>query len=194
MLVGCLLRMVDIEQYGIARLGNRIFESMFVVRGSKLLKRFVLFLCVIGVVLASSCGPSTEIMSVKLMTAPEMNNNSPVQVAMVFVYDKTLLTKMKATPASKWFLQGQQMIGDNPDQLVATYWEVIPDQTFIEKQITYTSTKLEGIVIFANYQGKAGNRAVVKQSKNIVISLNKKKFSVGSGQAKGPSVSNKPKK
>ena len=132
-------------------------------------------MCLLSSLLAA-CGSKN--MAVEVMTAPGMNNNSPINVAIVFAYDKDLMTKLKAMSASKWFSSEQQIKNDNPGEVATVDWQVIPDQSLVEKQITYTTSKLQGILVYANYTTSGDHRIVSKAEDAMTIIMNVKDFTV----------------
>ncbi|OGT66757.1 MAG: hypothetical protein A3J38_08560 [Gammaproteobacteria bacterium RIFCSPHIGHO2_12_FULL_45_9] len=130
--------------------------------------------------LLSACSTST--MSVKLLTDPEANNNSPLNVSIVYVYDdKKLLAQMKGLPAQQWFLTKQQLLSDNPDGLAAVTWQVIPNQSLVLQKVSYKTSKLIGVLVYAGYFGPGAHRAVLGEYQNLTILLNPKDLMVKNG-------------
>ena len=79
---------------------------------------------------------------------------------------------MKGMPAQQWFLTRQQLLSDNPDDLAAVTWEVIPNQSLVLKKVNYKTSKLIGVLVYAGYFGPGAHRAVLSQYDNLTILLN----------------------
>jgi|GraSoiStandDraft_59_1057299.scaffolds.fasta_scaffold127330_2 type VI secretion system protein len=96
-------------------------------------------------------------MSVRV--APGINQNSPVPVEILLVYDAALLKKVSAMSAQEWFAGRQQFLRDNPPGkgYGDWFWEWIPGQAVADQSLPYHPL-IKGGVIFAGYFSPGDHR------------------------------------
>jgi type VI secretion system protein len=116
---------------------------------------------------------------VEVAIQDKANNNQPIAVDYVLIYDEKLLDEILRLPAKVWFEKRGQYKRDHP--LNAAFdsweWEWIPGQQVISRTIPLMA-KAKGGVIFANYHTKGDHRARVDPHQNIRLTLLEDSFVV----------------
>ena len=110
--------------------------------------------------------------SVKVAAEPAINQDSPVPVELVIVFDKDLLAQLTGMTARDWFQKREQIHKDHPgeDELVTLSWEVVPGQSLPEQSLSFGSGARGGLV-FADYFADGAHRARVDPHQNLKIRL-----------------------
>lgn len=120
----------------------------------------------------SAC--SKDLYTIKMITAPDMNDNTACSVMMVFVYDEDTFKKIKAVPVKEWFEKYQSYLNMNPSDLSAIQWELVPDQIVNVSRPDSELDDVVGIIVFADYLKSANSKAALENVKpHIIIQLNK---------------------
>jgi type VI secretion system protein len=109
---------------------------------------------------------------VKVEAEPGINQDSPVPVELVVVFDKDLLSQLTGMTARDWFQKREQIRKDHPgdDELVSMSWEVVPGQSLPEASLSFGSGARGGLV-FADYFADGAHRARVDPHQNLKIRL-----------------------
>ena len=123
---------------------------------------------------ASWFGGSTTVVAT---VDPGINQNLPIAVEVVIVYDATLLGKLAATSAGDWFERREQFRRDYPEGFVSQYWEWVPGQTVDSQEISF-STGARGGLVYADYQNNQDNRIRFDPHQDIKIHLSENTFTV----------------
>ena len=76
----------------------------------------------------TSCGPSIETRSLGFVVAPDANDQSPIPVELVVVYDEEVLPLLLELTARQWFEGRQQLLLDHPRGIRSYLWELVPGQ------------------------------------------------------------------
>lgn len=118
-------------------------------------------------------------LSVAVNIAPEANQNSPIAVSLLLVYDTALLTQLKSMPASQWFEKRAQIRGNFPGKsgFESWDWEWVPGQIVPPQELPLRADAKAGI-IFANYLPPGEHRAVFKPTQSVQINLLAEDFKV----------------
>src|SRR3954464_5874052 len=102
---------------------------------------------------ALGCGTSRRSLfggdvAVRVEADPGINQDSPVPVELVIVYDKDLLAQLAGMTARDWFQKREQTRKDHPgdDELVSMSWEVVPGQSLPEASLSFGSGARGGLV------------------------------------------------
>ena len=150
-------------------------------------RRMVLFgICALLSCLLSSCGFGIWTRSlfggkvnVKITVAPNVNQDNPIQVEMLLVYDEALLKQILQLPAKEWFEKRDEIRKNYPDG--AGYdswkWEWIPNQAVGIQQVPLRVSAIATIV-FANYYVPGPHRIRVSPHENITVTLLETGFTV----------------
>lgn len=137
---------------------------------------------ILSVVLACSANPRSFFggeITAQLQVDDHVNQNSPVPVELLVVYDDKLLEYLLGIDAQKWFSERAQMLRDHPDEkaFVSSYWELVPGQTPLIKKVSF-GTGARGAVVFANYFSEGKHRVRLDPHKDVVIHLRDTDFCV----------------
>ncbi len=134
----------------------------------------------------SACGITVRTQSLfgkKVRLNVEMtesaNQNNPVAVDYVLVYDEDLLKELEKLPAREWFEQKDQYKRDYPEDsgFNSWNWEWVPGQKIEEKALPLEASA-EGGIIYANYFSKGDHRARVDPHQSLNITLLEDSFVV----------------
>jgi type VI secretion system protein len=101
------------------------------------------------------------LLPMQVSVAPALNENAPVAVDLVVVYDAKVLDALLKLPAAEWFTKKQQLVKDYPNGLdVQKSWEWTPGQEIPKQTITYHAGAKK-VVLFADYQTDGEHRVTV---------------------------------
>lgn len=125
---------------------------------------------------------------VQVDVSRSLNQNSPVALDVVLIYDPKILADLQKLTAKEWFEKRDQMVRDHPKdlQLEVWGWEVTPGQTVppktlyvpVKTMLIYPKARVLGGVVFANYASPGPHRASLAPDRNIRIRLLENDFSV----------------
>jgi len=144
------------------------FLSLFVL-GS-------LFSCGIGVRTRAVLGKKIH---VKVDISENANNNSPIALDVLLVYDEALLAELIKMPSKEWFEKREQIKRDYPEGTGLDYWgwEWVPGQK-VPVQSLPLKPKAKGGIIFANYFCPGEHRFSIDPFKDFIIRLQEESFTV----------------
>jgi type VI secretion system protein len=103
-------------------------------------------------------------LQLKVQVAPDVNDDRPIPVDVVFVWDKDTAVKLDALTAKDWFDKKGAMRRDDPKEraFTAREWEWVPGQEVpdIDLNVPAASRRwLRAIFVFANYRTEGPHRA-----------------------------------
>lgn len=78
------------------------------------------------------------------------NQNTPIAVDLVVVYDAKLLDKLEAMNAETWFQKRTQFLADNADMVTSWSWEWVPGQEIPQQSVPYRAGAQQ-FVVYADY-------------------------------------------
>lgn len=121
-----------------------------------------------GLAIITACSVKQKVRSafggqlpMQVLVAPDANEDSPVAVDIVVVYDRKLLDELLKLPASQWFATKAQFIADHDRKIDVQGWEWVPGQKVEPISIDYRSGAKE-VVVFADYHTDGAHRAVIQ--------------------------------
>lgn len=121
-----------------------------------------------GVATLTSCAMKQKVRSafggqlpMHVIVAPQANEDSPVAVDVVVVYDRKLLDDLLKLPASEWFAAKKQFIADHGRKIDVQGWEWVPGQKVESISLDYRPGAKE-VVVFADYHTEGAHRVVVQ--------------------------------
>ena len=120
--------------------------------------------------------PAIKAETVEVSAAENANNNSPVELNIVLIFDKKLLEKLAAVKANDWFRNRTQFELDAPDQMSVIDLEVVPGQSTTVALDGDLRLKSEGGVIFVDYPSPGDHRIRMDKLDSIRIKLLKERF------------------
>ena len=109
--------------------------------------------------------------------ASDANEDSPVAVDLVFVYDKKLLETLLKTPATEWFAKRSQFLKDHGNALAVENWEWVPGQEVERISVSYRPGARR-VVLFADYVTEGEHRATADPQQPFKLVLGARDFSV----------------
>lgn len=134
-------------------------------------------ICLALLLAALGCGTGSRSLfggdvAVRLDADPKINQDSPVPVELVVVYDKDLLAKLAGMTARDWFQNREQTRKDHPgdEDFVSMAWEIVPGQSMPPQTLSFASGARGGLV-FADYFSDGAHRARVDPHQNLRIHL-----------------------
>ncbi len=130
--------------------------------------------------LTSGCGAGgPERLRVAVEADPDANQNSPIAVAVLVVYDKDVMRDLSKLSAGEWFEQSDQRQRDNPDMsdFDIVQWEIMPGQKIKELDLELQGKPAKGLV-FADYYTEGRHRVRFHPEKRILVVLAKDRFTI----------------
>jgi type VI secretion system protein len=115
-------------------------------------------------------GPSVELDQITLSAMTGINNDSPIAVDLVIVYDTGLIDRVAALTAHDWFGNRAQMQRDFPNDLQVIGWEVVPGQTLQDQPVDRRGGARAGF-IFANYFSAGDHRLRLGDQSELTVRL-----------------------
>ncbi len=108
----------------------------------------------------------------------ELNNDHPVAVELVVVYDKAVEEVLLKLTGASWFAQREQYLRDFSGEKLQTWkWEWTPGQVTEPQKFRYSVGALSTI-IFASYASPGNHRARVEPNKHLHMALLEDRFEV----------------
>jgi type VI secretion system protein len=129
-----------------------------------------------ALLVAAGCGTTRSFfggeLAAAIYTAPALNQNSPVQLELLVIYDDQLLQQVTSLTAQQWFAQREQILRDHAAKksLVSRYWELVPGQPAIEERVSF-DVGARAAVVFANYASAGAHRLRMDPHQDVVIHL-----------------------
>jgi type VI secretion system protein len=113
--------------------------------------------------LALSCALPNVRVRLQVNVAPNANDNRPIPVDLVFVWDKALAKQLDELTAKAWFDRKPQIRRDDPNgkTFTAREWEWVPGQAVpnIAIEVPAASRRWpQRIFVFANYRAAGPHR------------------------------------
>lgn len=116
---------------------------------------------------------------VRFSATPDINNNAPVAVNIVVVYDPILLERLSLMSADKYFEQLEQFRRDIKSGTADIFsWEIVPGQNLEDQPIVPTKVSGLAALVFARYSSPGEHRVLLGEEKMIQITLQKLDFFV----------------
>jgi type VI secretion system protein len=126
--------------------------------------------------------PGPSFLDWKAMTvvaAPDVNQNSPLALDLVFVRDTAALEKLLTMSASKWFSSKDELMKTYPNAMTIKSWELVPQQVLQLSEEALGSPRVAGMVLFADYLTPGDHRAQLALDKvSFLVDLSSRSFSV----------------
>src|SRR5262249_9635028 len=129
-------------------------------------RRFVGLVGVFALALSVACalGSRNTRLQLHVQVAPDVNDDRPIPVDVVFVWEKDVAGKLEALTAKDWFDKKAALRRDDPKQRTFTVreWEWVPGQEVpdIDLNVPAASRRwLRAIFVYANYRTEGPHRA-----------------------------------
>ncbi|RLC17621.1 MAG: hypothetical protein DRI57_09495 [Deltaproteobacteria bacterium] len=176
---------------------NQTYSSFFVQGGYNfmtadkfILRALRLFLLLLMAAALFSCDfgiRTRSLMGGRLHVTVEIdekaNQDNPIALDLLFVYDEKLLEQLLQTPAKEWFEKRGQIKRDylEGDGLDYWGWEWVPGQNIPVQELPLKSGA-EGALVFADYLSPGDHRVRVAPFEDMTIHLKKDGFEVKSSE------------
>jgi len=151
-----------------------------------------LLLAVTLVACLASCGSAKAVgrharsmaggkLKVKVFVSEKVNQNNPIALDLLIVYDKDLLSLIFEMTSKEWFARREQIKRDFPEKtgFESWIWEWVPGQKIPVQKLPLRPPAVGG-VIFANFYSQGIHRFRINPFKNIAIHLGEEGFFVES--------------
>jgi type VI secretion system protein len=109
--------------------------------------------------------------------AAQANNDSPVAVDFLAVYDQKVLDELQKMRAAEWFTRKQRYASDHSNNLGVMGWEWVPGQAVAPLELEYRPG-LRQIVLFADYHTEGDHRALIHPQRPFHLILGDRGFTV----------------
>lgn len=120
---------------------------------------------------------------VTLTAAPSANQNSPIAVDVVLVFEDDMLERLVELPATKWFSARVDLRKTFPKSLSYRTWELVPGQTIRVLGDSFGSPRVVGVLIYADYATPGAHRLRLETLEGaIVIRLDNQTFDASAAQ------------
>jgi type VI secretion system protein len=114
---------------------------------------------------------------IQVDVAPDANENSPVAVDLILVYDPKVLDELLKLSAGAWFAQREQFLADHGGALQSELREWVPGQPVPPFILSY-HPGARRVVLFADYDTQGDHRATIDPQQPFRLVLGEKDFSV----------------
>ncbi len=153
-------------------MGHSKTSRLFVEHANKSVWSWLLGLTCLFALFLTACGGGPEYLRLTVQAEQEANNDSPIGVTVLVIYNEHLFDKLSEYSASEWFEQAVQFERDNPDRIQFDYltWELMPGQKLKELKMKLQGKECEGLV-FANYLEPGSHRARFNPERRILVTL-----------------------
>lgn len=117
--------------------------------------------------------------SVTISAANDANLNSPVALDVVLLKDDAALNMLVALPAAKWFATRGEIEKTFPQAITYKSYEVTPGQILRLAASDFGTTRVAGVLMFADYLTPGEHRIRVDQLQGtVLVQLGAKDFTV----------------
>lgn len=113
------------------------------------------------------------LLTMRVSTVPKLNQDMPVAVEVLVVYDAKILDQVSQLSAEEWFTGRAQFLRDNPpatDAFQTWRWEWVPAQAVPDQEMRY-ALGARSTVVFVSYQTPGEHRALVAPRQDFLLSL-----------------------
>ncbi|MBK5142174.1 hypothetical protein I2494_00315 [Budviciaceae bacterium BWR-B9] len=102
-----------------------------------------------------------DMSSAQLNVTDKANDGKSLNVDFVAVRSDKLVQKIETLSASQWFEQKQQLLKDNPDNLIVWPVTMLPDSQITVKNVPISGKPADSLILFAGYQSKGAHRLIL---------------------------------
>ena len=119
---------------------------------------------------------------VTLSAAPGANQNSPIAVDVVLVFEDDMLERLVELPATKWFGVRADLRKTFPKSLSYRTWELVPGQTIQLLGESFGSPRVVGVLVYADYATPGAHRLRVETLKGpLIVRFDNQSFDASAG-------------
>lgn len=107
---------------------------------------------------------------IQVTISPDANENSPLAVELIVVYEDKIVDKLLEKKAREWFSGREQFLRDYADDVDSWKWEWIPGQEVQPLKLSY-GIGAKRVVLFADYVTPGEHRAAIDPQKPFRLVL-----------------------
>jgi type VI secretion system protein len=131
--------------------------------------------------LLAACGGGPKTIQTRLIefeVAQGANQDSPIAIDIVYVYDPQLVAQLTQMTAGDWFQKKSQVRQAFPTGFDVASFEVVPGQKGPIESVPPKSREAIAAFVFANYASEGTHRARIDELEHSLIALGDKDFVV----------------
>ncbi|AWH87208.1 hypothetical protein HYN51_00740 [Limnobaculum parvum] len=115
--------------------------------------------------------PHVAMSSIELSVTDKANDGKPLNVDFVAVRSEKLVQKIEALTASQWFEQKQQILKENPGNLIVWPVKMLPGSQITVKDVPISGKPADSLILFAGYKSKGAHRLVLNDIRHPKLEL-----------------------
>lgn len=134
--------------------------------------------------LATSCGLTNRVRSmfggqlpIEVSIASDANENSPLAVELIVVYENKLIEKLLEKTARDWFVGREQFLRDYHEGVQVLKREWVPGQVVAPIELDY-GVGAKKVIVFADYLTPGEHRAVIDPQQPFRLILGQSELDV----------------
>lgn len=124
-----------------------------------------------GLFLLTSCGPSISTRALSFQVDPEANEQSPVPVELVVIYDPEVMPALLEMTARQWFEARRQLLLDHPRGIRSHLWELVPGQELPLQRLPLPRDGAVAALVYADYRSPGPHRVRVDTFRRVRLRL-----------------------
>lgn len=106
---------------------------------------------------------------VTLSAAPGANQNSPITVDVVLVFEDDMLERLSELPATKWLGVREDLRKTFPKSLSYRTWELVPGQSIQVPGDSFGTPRVVGVLVYADYTTPGAHRLRVEKLEGALV-------------------------
>jgi type VI secretion system protein len=108
----------------------------------------------------------------------KLNNDAPVTMDVLIVYEQSLLEAIAKLNASQYFGKREQIQRDGGNALQTYTFELVPGQTLPPQPIKLAHVTGKGIIVFARYATPGDHRQAIGVDREVTIEMGRQDFKI----------------
>lgn len=108
----------------------------------------------------------------------QLNEDSPVTVNIVVLYDEKLLKMLAKYTADQYFKKLEQIKRDAGKNMDIFQWEIVPGQTLGPQPVKPNHVTGVGTLVFARYTTAGDHRQAIGDDREVTIQMGAKDFKI----------------
>jgi len=122
--------------------------------------------------------PTISTETIRIEVSPDLNEDNPLAVDLVYVFDEKLVTRLAETSARQWFQSRDQFQRDFPEGFTVRQWELVPGALLIVETVPAEAQEALASFVFADYLAPGDHRARLDRYRNPLLQLGARGFTV----------------
>ncbi len=108
----------------------------------------------------------------------KLNDDAPVTVDLVIIYDDNLLKELAKLTAAQYFQKKEQIRRDAGNNIDIYTYEIVPGQNLGPQNIKPSQLTGKGILVFARYAAPGDHRQAIGPDREVTLQMGVKDFQV----------------